>query len=89
MAPGDDAGAGLVIVGFADNVSDFRIRLCRDLVDQGIGKHFGEFLCHFRGTGGDGVKDIGSIQELRADNKPERIIAHTCDSFNVNVGQKK
>ena len=71
MAPGDNAGAGVVIVGFLYHVGDLLAGLGGDLVDEGIGQDAAELLRHFGGPGGHGVQHLGAVQELTADNEPE------------------
>ena len=73
MAPGDDTGAGIVVVGFLDNVSDFLVGLGGDLVDEGVGQNLAELGGHFLGALCDGVQNFGAVQELRADHEPESV----------------
>ena len=76
MAPGDDSGAGVVVIGLFADLGDFLIGLGGDLVDQGIGQDGTELLRHLGGPGGHGVQHLGAVQELAADDEPELILFH-------------
>ena len=71
VAPGDDSGAGIVIVGLSDHAGNLLVGLGSHFVDEGIGQDFTEFLRHLRRPRGYGFQHIGAIQRLAAHNKPK------------------
>ena len=55
MAPGNDTGAGIVVICFLYNLGDLRIAHGSDLVNKGVGQGCTHLLSHFGGTLGDGL----------------------------------
>ena len=78
VAPGDDAGALLVVVRLADDVGDLLVGLRGDLVDQLAGQVAGgvQRVGHLRGALSDGLKDLRAVEELAADDEPEFVLLH-------------
>ena len=76
VAPGDDPGADVVVVGRLDHVRDLLVGLCRDLVDQGIGQDPAELLRHLLGPCRHGLQHLGPVEELTAHHEPELFCLH-------------
>ena len=74
MAPGDDTGAGIVVVGLLHNVRNLGIRHGRDLINQRIGQTLAHFLGHFLGPLCHGFQNLRPVKSLRADNKPKFVV---------------
>ena len=79
VAPGNDAGTLLVVVGLGHDVANLAVAHRGHLIDQLAGQDAGgvERFGHLGGALGNGVKDSLSIQVLAADDKPEFILIHT------------
>ena len=78
VAPGDDTGAGIVVVGLLDHVGDLLVALGGDLVDQGIGQRLAQLIRHLRGPNGHCLQHILAIQGLTAYYEPKLHIFHDC-----------
>ena len=74
VAPGDDTGAGIVVIGLLHNVRNLGIGHGRDLINQRIGQALAHFLGHFLGPLCHGFQNLRPIKGLRADNKPKFVV---------------
>ena len=81
MAPGDDTGASIVVIGLLDHISNLLIGLASYLIDHRIGKLLGQLRCHFLSTLSNGFQNLRTIEKLTADHKPKHIILHYDFSF--------
>ena len=61
MAPGDDTGAGIIIIGFFDDIGDLGIAHSRDLVNEWIRQAFAHFSSHFSSTLRNGLQNLLTI----------------------------
>ena len=76
VAPGDDAGALVPVIGLLDHIGDLLVGLGGHLIHQRIGQHPGEFRRHFSGAHFHRFQNLRAIQELTADHEPEFILFH-------------
>ncbi len=81
VAPGDDAGAGIVIVGLLHHVGDLLVGLGGHLIDQLVGQLFAELLRHLGGPGGHDLQHLRAVQVLTAHDEPKFILFHACCPF--------
>ena len=77
VAPGDDPGALLAVIGLFHDTGDFIARLGGHLVDKRKRQGQAQLLCHLPGAGLDGFQNLGPVEKLTAYHKPEFIVFHT------------
>ena len=85
MAPGDDTGAGIVVVGLLHNVRNLGIGHGRDLVYERIGKVLTHLLRHFLGPLCHGFQNLRPVKSLRAYDEPKFILFHCLFFLSLSI----
>ena len=86
VAPGDDSGALVPVIGLFDHVGDLLVGLGRDFIHQRVRKNLTQLRRHLFGAGVHGVQHVLPVQKLTADDEPKFTFHDVLHSRFLTIG---